>query len=211
MARAIFCVAAAVAAAALIDPAVEWMANRGLFGRGAFTDHSNLDVAPALIAAALFALVVLFGLVRRTMNREGRYAPDWLRAYEFVVTPRSVSKLVPAIFALQLLVLWSMETLEQIAVDRHPLGGTIWLGGPVAISLLFHAAGCLALTWLLSRTLHWSAKTIADVITYVRQLQDESTSTPAPPCSRAFEWDAVRFLEPILARLSGRAPPSLHA
>ena len=37
-------------AAAIADPLVEFASNAGWFGAGNFTDHSNLDVVPALFA-----------------------------------------------------------------------------------------------------------------------------------------------------------------
>jgi len=104
-----------------------------------------------------------------------------------------------------------METLEQVAVIGRPLGGIIWLGGPVAVSLLLHAAGCLAFAWLLARALRWSAETIVDVVAFIRQLFCALVPqrTVRPP--RALDLAPARFLEPILARLNGRAPPSLSA
>jgi hypothetical protein len=208
--KAIFCLAAAATAAAAIDPAVECMSNTGVFGPGNFTDHSNLDVIPALCTGLVLSLLVVAGIVRRALCRRS-YAPEWLRTCALASDDRTLPKLLPAIFALQLLVLWSMETLEQIAVTGGTLGGTIWLGGPVIISLLLHAAGCLAFTWLLSRMLRWSAKTILDVVTFIRQLFCALTPNRAVRRTRALEIAFSRFLEPVLARLKGRAPPYLSA
>jgi hypothetical protein len=205
-ATAVFCLTAAIAAAAVTDPSVEGLANRGAFGPGVFTDHSNIDVAPALIAGFLFALALIAGLVRRMLCRGVGRAPDWLRT-PAIVARTPLVRLVPGIFALQLLVLWSMETLEQIAVAGHPLAGTIWLGGPVLISLIFHAVGCLAVTWLLARTLRWSAQTIVAVVRFVRRLFYERAPARAARRSRTVEVAAARFFEALLARLNGRAPP----
>jgi len=69
LAQAIFCLTAAVTAAAVIDPAVEWLANHGRFGPGAFTDHSNLDVLPALGVGLCFALAFVAVLARRMLRR----------------------------------------------------------------------------------------------------------------------------------------------
>src|SRR5208283_1357179 len=52
--QVLFCGTVAILAAALADPLVEFASNAGLFGGGAFTDHSMLDVLPALIAGGLF-------------------------------------------------------------------------------------------------------------------------------------------------------------
>jgi hypothetical protein len=208
--KALFCLAAAIVAATAIDPAMEFLSNRGTFGAGDFTDHSNLDVAPALCAGLIFSLVLLAGIARRALHVGGS-APDWLRGCACVADNRALARCLPAIFALQLAVLWSMETLEQIAVAGRPLGGAIWLGGPIPVSLLLHAAGCLAFAWLLARALRWSAETIVDVVAFIRQLFCALVPqrTVRPP--RALDLAPARFLEPILARLNGRAPPSPSA
>jgi hypothetical protein len=197
LARAAFCLAAAVLAAAVIDPGVEWMANDGLFGPGTFTDHSNLDVIPALLAGFVFAALFVAGIVRRMLRRQG-HGLDWLRSY---------GKLLPAIFALQVVVVWSMETIEQIVIRGEPLGGTIWLGGPVIISLCLHAAECLTFTWMLARALQWSAKTVVAVVSIICELFSALVHDRPIVRSRAAEIHPSRFLEPILARLNGRAPP----
>jgi hypothetical protein len=205
-----FCLAAAVTAAAAADPAIERMSDTGLFGPGTFTDHSNLDVLPALAAGLILAALVVAGLVRRTLTRRGA-APAWLRRCARAGSGTSLRTLVPIVFTLQLIVLWSMETLEQIAVAGHPLGGTVWLGGPPAISLSLHGVACAAFTLLLARMLRWSAETIADVVTFIRAFFcARSTARPARR-ARAGGIAPAAFLAPLLARLHGRAPPFLTA
>lgn len=195
-ATAVFCLAAAVVAAAAIDPGVEWMANNGLFGPGQFTDHSNLDVIPALLVGLFFSAAFVAGIVRR---------------FAQVVDTGSIVKLAPAIFVVQLAVLWSMETVEQIVVIGRPMGGTIWLGGPAVVSLALHAAGCLGFTWLLARLLRWSALTIVAVASLIREFFSARKPGRGPRRSRVADISATRFLEPLLARLCGRAPPFLSA
>jgi hypothetical protein len=196
--KAIFCLAAAVTAAAVIDPAVEWLANAGLLGAGRFTDHSNLDVVPVLVLGLLFSVIFVAGYAHRIVRR-------------FASEVGSIPKLLPAIFVVQLLVLWSMETVEQIVVTGAPLGGMIWLGGPAIISLALHAIGCLACTWLLARTLRWSATVVVAVVSFIRELFSVRTPGRTGRRSRASEIAPSRFLEPILAHLNGRAPPILSA
>jgi hypothetical protein len=194
LAKAVFCLAAAVTAAAVIDPAIEWLANAGLFGPGRFTDHSNLDVIPVLVLGLLFSVIFVAGQAHRIVRR-------------FASEVGSIPMLLPVIFALQLLVLWSMETVEQIVVTGGPLGGTIWLGGPAIISLALHALGCLAVTWLLARALRWSAQVVVAVVSFIRELFAARAPSRTPRRSRASEIASSRFLEPILAHLNGRAPP----
>jgi hypothetical protein len=187
---------------------VERLSNTGFFGSGQFTDQSNIDVVPALGVACLLLLLLIAGAVRRAAPRH-RAAPVWLRGCASASSDRHLPKLLPAVFALQLAVLWSMETLEQIVVAGHPLAGTIWLGGPVLFSLLAHALGCVVLTWALARTVRWSAQTIVEVVALICELLCGIASAHVAPRRRALELAAHRFLEPLLARLTARAPPFL--
>jgi hypothetical protein len=210
LAKAIFCCATAVLAAALSDPVVEGLSNAGLFGPGAYTDHSTLDVAPTLAVGLGLSLLFIICAVRRALAPH-RCAPGWLRAAASLIDQRSAQRLLPAIFALQMSVLWLMETLEQIVVVGHPFGGMIWLGGPLAASLVFHVVGCVLVTGLLARALRWSAHTIADVIISIHQFF--CTRRPARSVwrRRTAVLTIPRLCEPLLARLSGRAPPYLSA
>ncbi len=207
-AMAAFGLAAAVTAAAVLDPFVEFLANRGCFGTGNFTDHSNVDVLPGLAIGLAFLAIVIAGSAWRALSRR-RYAPAWLRACAVVSGRTSFARLFPSIFAAQLAMLWSMETLEQLVVAGRPLGGTLWLGAPAPIALALHAAGGFALTFALARVVRWSAETLAHAVVAVC----EFFRAHAPVRSlrrRSQRRVAVRFLEPMLARLSGRAPPLSH-
>lgn len=206
--RTLFCMAAAVTAAALVDPMVERLSNAGVFGRGNFTDHSTLDVLPALtVGITLAAAVVAFAVWRLLTNRV--YAPQWLRESADEVISSPLLSVVPAVFVLQLVTLFAMETLEQIAVTGHVLGPAIWLGGPIAFSLLLHLIGSFAATWLFSRVLRAAARTIATAVRFV--LQTFIAVCEPRPVLRANRVEALpaRFIEPIIARLKGRAPPYL--
>lgn len=208
--KATFCLAAAVTAAAIVDPLVERLSNSGVFGAGTFTDNSNLDVIPALGIGLILSLLFIAGIARRAVGRRWS-APAWLRSDALAGSDRSLPKLLPAIFGAQMLALWTMETLEQIVVAGHPLGGTVWLGGPTIASILLHAAGCIAVTWILSRTLHWSAQAIVEAVAFIRYLFCGRRRNRAARPRRVLEIRTFRFLEPIIARLNGRAPPCLSA
>jgi hypothetical protein len=190
-ARSLFCLAAAVTAAALADPLVEWLSNRGEFGSGRFTDHSNADVAPALVVGLVFAALFVIGLVRRAVpgSRLSR-TPDWLCTSSRAISSLSAARLFPATFALQIATLFGAETLEQLAIKGHTLGGTIWLGGPVIASLALHASIGLLVVVLLARLLDWVAQSIVEVIDFLRRL--------------VLTWDA---LSPLPANLAHLAPP----
>jgi hypothetical protein len=204
--KLVFCFAAAIIAAAAVDPIMESLSDRGFFGPGSFTDHSMIDVAPALCAGLCVSLILLAGIARRELRRRS-FAPAWFRACAAIGDDRAVARCLPLIFALQLAVLWSMESAEQFVVAGRLLGGTIWLGGPAVVSLLLQAAGCLTATWLLSRSLRWSAETIVDVVRFIRRLFCAFGQRPAVRPARTFDLAPARFFEPFLARLIGRAPP----
>jgi hypothetical protein len=67
--RAWFCIAAALVAASVADPLVEFASNRGVFGPGSFTDHSNRDVLPALCAGLAFGAVYVLLRARSILAR----------------------------------------------------------------------------------------------------------------------------------------------
>ena len=193
---ATFWLAIAVVAAAVADPIVEFASNAGWFGHGLFTDHSNADVLPALAAGAVvFALFIV------------RKARAILNGY---VVPASCWRLLPAIFAVQLLVLFAMETTEQIVLRGGVLGWSVWLGGPIVASLSIHAATCIAFTWIFMRSARRLAKTTLQVLRIMRRIPAFDASAGivvrlrlngCPPCHD----------RPLLCRIGERAPPLMLA
>ena len=202
--RAIFTLATAISAAALADPVMEGISNAGAFGRAAYTDHSTLDVLPSLVVGLSCAVLLVAILARRILVPRGRRVP-WLRVPAQALDARAVLRLLPAVLAVQFAALCTMETLEQLVVAGHPLGGTVWLGGPVAVSLALHACVGVGLAFGFARLIRWSAHTAADLIAAVRR---HVLVSPRPalvftvghaPLRRAFA--------PALDRRTGRAPP----
>lgn len=190
----IFCAAAAISAAAVTDPFVEHLSNAGFFGPGNFTDRSNADVIPALFAGLLLCAFALFTEVRRAVARS-------------MPAARSL-KLLPAVFALQIGALFGMETLEQICIAGHPLGGLLWLGGPAAFALLVHGLSCVLLTCGMMQAAAHSAKRVVQIIRMALEFLRRILTAPAPlHFSRAAA--VSRLLQPLLQVLSGRAPPVL--
>ncbi len=187
----VFCAAAALTAATLTDPIVEGLSNSGFFGPGRFTDHSNLDVIPAACVATALALLAVF---------------RWLRVWSAQLAPVSISGLLPKVFLLQIAALYAMETIEQIATAGHPAGSTIWLGGPAPFSLAAHGLACIAVTWLLSRFLTWSARTIVRI---VRATLEFLRTILQHPNLRMYRLTIAlpNFIEPFIRALAGRAPP----
>jgi hypothetical protein len=188
-----FCLSAAVIAAAIADPIVERASNAGLFGPGSFTDRSNLDVIPALLAG--IALLAIF-MVRRARAIVSGCAPS----------NRSVL-LLPPIFALQILTLFAMETAEQFVVFGHGLGPLTWLGAPPAISLTAHAAVCIVVTFALVRSRRALAVTTLRVMRLIATIARFVPQNQMPPVTRRFEVRCSKVLMPVLCTIGKRAPP----
>ncbi len=190
----------------MADPVVEHLSNAGLFGPGNFTDNSNLDVLPALTVALCVGVAFVVVLARRMLRRNS-YPPQWLRRYALDLSADSVRRMVPSIFALQLVALFAMETIEQSIVAGHPLGGTVWLGGPLLFSFGAHFLSCAFSAWVLYHGLRWSARAIVRAVRlaleFLRRLIDEPQ---LPSLADAFA-PRSKFIEPYLRALQGRAPP----
>lgn len=184
-------------AAAIADPIVEFASNAGWFGPGNFTDRSNLDVFPALAAGLL--LLVLY-LVR---------AAPALLAGE--IRSSGIVARLPLIFATQIAVLFAMESAEQLAVHGAILGPTIWLGGPLFISLGFHAAVCVALTSWLSRSSPRLAATALRVIALIKAIGTLAAHAPGAPAPQRFGERCVARRAPVVGPAGERAPPLLQS
>lgn len=179
-------------AAALADPIVEFGSNAGWFGRGGLTDHSNLDVGPALLLG--IGLLAIYMVRKARAVLAGR------------ALPRNALELVPWIFALQLSTLYIMETCEQLIACGHVLGAGVWLGGPAPISLAVHGALALAVTFALMRAKRALATT---TLRAIRSIVEVSRSGPAPLPLRGcwFRDPCSKELMPVLCAIGERAPP----
>jgi hypothetical protein len=195
--RPLFCMALAVIAAAIADPLVEFVSNAGWFGRGSLTDHSNLDVVPALLAGLALLALHVAGKARAILA--GR------------VFPRGIVRLLPAIFALQILTLYGMETGEQLVAWGHVLGHAVWLGAPLPISLAIHAATCIAVTLWVGRSARTLAATTLHVIRLIRAIAIFAVQAKEIVLSSRFDAIYLKELAPVLCRIGERAPPLLSA
>ncbi|HTZ55054.1 MAG TPA: hypothetical protein VMB20_08305 [Candidatus Acidoferrum sp.] len=194
--RVWFTLAAAVVAAAVADPLVEAASNAGWFGAGNFTDHSTLDIVPALISGVVLIGVCLVLRIRRELLR---VSVDALR-YD-------LWRVLPALLTTQLAVLFVMETSEQVIVAGHPLGGTIWLGGPLWFSLFVHVLTGIAVAWGLAFAVCACARTTVRMIRRIRALAMRALHDPAPLALR--RCDRIRLTHDVLVRcrIGNRAPP----
>ncbi len=194
--RVWFTLAAAVIAAAIADPFVEAVSNAGWFGPGNFTDHSTLDVMPALFSGVVLIAVCLALRIRRELLRASGEA---LRT--------DIGRLFPALFATQLVVLWTMESCEQLVVAGHPLGGTIWLGGPICFSLTVHALIGLGVAFGLAHAVCACASTTARMIRRIRALATRAMHAPPPLALRQRGRVCLAHDAPVHSGIGNRAPP----
>ena len=201
MARLLFCLVAAVAAAALTDPLVEGASNAGWFGLGSFTDHSMLDVVPTLLVGAVLGAFYVACSARPLLSARVRAVRD--------VAARPLAPLFPAIFALQLAVLFAIESVEQVVVYGHPLGGAIWLGGPVAVALAAHAVACVVLTVLVARALRALTGVAVRIARRVLVVRGVRAFNVFRFVRRAPAAALVQRSHPLATRAGKRAPPFL--
>jgi hypothetical protein len=146
-----FCAAVALIAASIADPLVESASNAHWFGPGNFTDHSTWDVIPALLAGLVFVGLYLLLRIRNSLAERGR-TPGWLRRANDALG-QNILRLVPLICVAELIVLYLMETAEQRFVYSRIIGGTLWLGGPIVVSVTVHAASCAIVAFVAAKSL----------------------------------------------------------
>jgi branched-subunit amino acid transport protein len=203
-AQLLFGAAVAALAAALGDLFVESLSNHGAFGPGRFTDGSNADIAPIGIAGSALLLGCLFFHVRRALARDA--AAQYRRELTAALAPLTIARMLPLIFLLQIVLLWTMETAEQYVVVGHGFGGTIWLGGPTVASLLLHAMICSIVTFVTRRLLFVLEPRA------VRLIRRLLTSTAFPPdAAVATAWTPSLPGSPrrsLLTEVAKRGPPA---
>jgi hypothetical protein len=189
-----------VVAAAIADPLVEFASNAGFFGPDALTDHSSVDILPALLVGGAFVFGQVLLRARTALTSQLRAASDSL-------TSISLLAMLPAIFSIQISVLFGMETLEQFVVYGHGLGGSIWLGGPIAVSVAVHALFCIASTLLVAKSLRAMTHTVVRLVRIFRELITVRARVTTPLLRALHDLVAIRTLAPIACRIGERAPP----
>lgn len=200
-----FCLAVAVIAAALADPLVEFASNAGWFGAGAFTDHSNLDVAPALVIGLLLLGLHVALKVRAALQSPGHHQDLSREAGQALAS--GIARLLPAIFMLQIIALYLMETAEQFAVWGHTLGPTVWLGGPVLVSLGVHGLTCAAVAFVIANRVRALAATTVRLIRLIRALATFAFGADQLVVPQGPLGVTLRKPAPVLCRIGERAPP----
>ena len=116
-------------------------------------------------------------------------------------------RLLPLAFALQMTALYAMETIEQVAVYGHDLGGALWLGGPVIFSLAAHAVACGGIVFALARGVCALAGATVRVLVLIRTFVSREAQSPAESAARRSRRRVVALPHFAFACLGERAPP----
>lgn len=188
-----FVLAVAAISAALANPLLESASNAGIFGRGNFTDHCTIDVLPAMLVGCVFVCLHLVLRTRYVLARTDRA----LRG--------GIGRLLPFAFVSQLLMLYAMESGEQHMVYGHALGGSLWLGAPVLISLAMHAAVCTFVAYAAASLVRVLASATVRAIRAIRALAERKAF--APQVSRRARVAATAQSILVFACHGERAPP----
>lgn len=198
----------AVVAAAFADPLLEFASNIGAFGECNCTDHSNLDIVPVLAIGLILAIVLAWLGIRNLLASE--FIPTrstWASSRE-PLSLAELARLLLAIFPIQITLLFIMETTEQFIVGGHALGGTIWLGAPVPISLAVHAAIGIIFTVLIDRVVFAFTRKAVGVVVSLRRWTRMLTCRPRSCIPSSFNIGRRSEIRPpLLCRIGKRAPP----
>ena len=203
--RGTFVCLVALLAAAFGDALVEGLSNAGILWHGQYTDQSSLDLLPALIAVIAIALLVGRS-VKQQIRATGLPARTLIVSTSRALIPNEIASALPVTFTLQLSILFSMETIEQIVVYGHDFGGTLWLGGPIAVSLLIHALFAVACAFLLSGALRALTNALIRVVRCIFARYVELVRTGQVETLRSTRECAAPQLI-ISASIAGRGPP----
>jgi hypothetical protein len=205
-------VAVALVAAALADPIVESIANAGTFGPG-YADNTHLGVIPTAVLGAI--LVLEIAVVRCLDVLRGFTAASRTRFADVASSlgTRSTLTDLPIVFALQIATLYALESGEQLATSGQFAGGLVWLGGPIAFSLIVHAAMGIGLTFALGALLRAIVRAFASVVRTVFALLWTLQRDRSADGRRVGRVDVsfARTQAPNVRQIGGRAPPLLRA
>jgi hypothetical protein len=207
--RTWFCLAVATIAAAAGSLTVESASVAGRFGPGDFSDHSNWDIPPAFVLGLLFVTLYIFTRARAALTTRSEKYGTFPTAVHSVVG-KYPWQLVPATFAIQIAVLFSMENLEQLVTVGRILPNNVWLGGPTLIALGVHCVICIAMTFIAAFVLRTFAEATVDIIRRIL----EFVSLPICDTSSIIVMRQSDLKEVQLLRAScgiaERAPPLIH-
>lgn len=202
---------AAVAAAAGGHAAVDLLGSTRVFaGTYGRYQHSFTVFAAITVVAIVLGFLALsaIGAVIESLRHE---TPA--RRLELLQSMRRPSPATVAlVYGLQIPLLLSLETLEQLQRFGHPLGIGASLGGPPLVTLAIHALFALVLTIAVFRGI----RTIVDVSTaiarvvvpLVRRLIVTAGTTSLPTWTTRVAQRSTRPA-PLALRIANRPPPRL--
>jgi hypothetical protein len=145
-----FLMAAALVAAAFGDWFVESLSNTGIFG-AAYHDDNHLSVVPTMLTGLIVVLeIAAFRFLQVWRSAPGR-SRSWIAAAASDLTTHKPVEDFACVFVLQIAAVFAMENAEQLLAGGRLLGGTVWLGAPLAASLAMHAFIGLSCVLLLRR------------------------------------------------------------
>jgi hypothetical protein len=204
-----FLIAVALISAAIGDALVETLSNNGIFGLG-YHDNDHSSVIPVLVSGTLLTIVILAGRCRAMFRRASRLRRgDWIVDAARCFAERSPSRDIPCVLAMQFAALFAMESVEQISLAGHVSGGTVWLGGPIEVSIAIHSAiGCaltLGLATLVRSLRHTLRALVRDAIDAFVLLT--ACSTDHVVFNGRDRGSVARVEAPHVRELGGRAPP----
>jgi hypothetical protein len=206
-----FLAAIALVSAAIGDACVESISNTGVFGTGYFDDN-QLSVVPTLLAGALLVLEVIaarcIDIVRGVTRARN---DDWLVSAASSISARPPVRDLPLVFAMQIVALFGMESIERIVIGGHAEFGLAWLGAPIVFGLAAHFAVCVSgamlLTWLTKTIVATFASLVRIVVSFIILAHARTA-----PLSFFDDLDIAAFLRALSAHarhIGGRAPPPL--
>lgn len=199
--------AVAILAAAVGDPIVEAIASTGALGSG-YHDADRSAVLPAAVAGILLAAGAF---VLRCLQEWGNAPHRIDRRRRIHATPdSSLSPLLQwtIVFGLQLLIVFGMQTSEQLLAYGHVTTWHGWLGAPAWFALASYGAICFALGATLRRFMQsFVTKVVEDLRKAQRRLRSQSLEVACRLAARSVWARLFGALEPGVRRTRGRAPP----
>jgi hypothetical protein len=208
--RGLLFLAAAVLSAVISDWVIETGANLGVYGPTfAGADHrSVLATATAGIVLAVAALAVT--LLERWRVLRGDACGDWLVDAARDISAHWSWRAFPSTLAVALAVRYTMESAELVRTTGHVAVGLGWLGGPVLIALVLHAAFCVLTVLVLIAVMQAVVGAFDVVVVAVATLLAFALSAISPSgvfARRDHVRRAMRSGSCLGRRLGERAPP----
>jgi hypothetical protein len=181
---------------------------------GPSASYPHTAVIPTLLVALIFAAIAGLNIGGEALARAAGVRGDWLAHVAARISGLSPLRLAPVVFAGQLLVLFAMESAEQIVALGHPLGFLASFGAPLAFALAINALAALITVFAIacaSRVLTSALRALA--IAMAPMMRRLPASRPAGVNVRRLSLDARSDMvrtSPLAWRVANRPPP-LHA